>query len=444
MKILRRVKVWFTSPVRVGDSRFNAIFVGLALGLGVGGMVLALVYWDWLQVGVDNPESNSATLRNVGLLIGGVVALVLALWRGIVAGHQADAAQRQAKVAQGQIELGQQGFLNERYQKGAEMLGDSVLSVRLGGIYALQRLAEEYPEQYYLQIMDLLCAFVRHPTEDKVMEKGQKDRRTKLREDVQTIMEIVRKRGEHLIALEKENDFRLNFQDADLMYVNIWSTDLSRANFQGANLAMARLIEVNLSGARLSGVNLSRSRLTRANLSHTEIHLANMFNAILIDADLTGARFDRANLTAAQLDGAKISEAHLVGTYLTNASLKRSDLSETFMRDVKLVNADLSDAILKNTYIAGVEFYDTHECADTDECGITHECFNYDMWNDTGRCYDENQCHSAHREIGNKKPARGLTQKQLDEAEVDPRDTPPRLDGFVMDAETGEPLVWRG
>ena len=39
-------------------------------------------------------------------------------------------------------------------------------------------------------------------------------------------------------------------------------------------------------------------------------------------------------------------------------------------------------------------------------------------------------------------PATGLTQAQLDTACANPK-TPPMLEG-LMDAETGEPLVWRG
>ena len=35
----------------------------------------------------------------------------------------------------------------ERYERGAEMLGSRVLSVRLGGIYALEHLAAEHPQQ---------------------------------------------------------------------------------------------------------------------------------------------------------------------------------------------------------------------------------------------------------------------------------------------------------
>ena len=43
---------------------------------------------------------------------------------------------------------------------------------------------------------------------------------------------------------------------------------------------------------------------------------------------------------------------------------------------------------------------------------------------------------------GRQNPAKGLTQAQLDEARSDP-DNPPDLEG-VLDAETGEQLVWQG
>ena len=94
-------------------------------------------------------ESGSTTVRNLGLLIAGLIALPLAIWRSWVAQRQADTAQH--------------NLLNERYRQGAEMLDSEILSVRLGGIYALQRLAADNPKHYHIQIMQLLCAFVRHP-----------------------------------------------------------------------------------------------------------------------------------------------------------------------------------------------------------------------------------------------------------------------------------------
>ena len=114
---------------------------------------LSIVCWDWLK-------SNADTIRVIALMVGGAIAVILTLWRSMIAERQADTTQRQSETAQ-------LGLLNERYQKGAEMLGSEVLPVRLGGIYALRGLAEEYPHEYHLQIMHLLCAFVRNPTKDE-------------------------------------------------------------------------------------------------------------------------------------------------------------------------------------------------------------------------------------------------------------------------------------
>ena len=116
---------------------------------------MSWIYWGELHYKED---SLSTTIRNVALVIGGVIAMLLAVWRSKVAERQASATQRQAETAD-------RGLLNDRYQKSAEMLGSSILSVRLGGIYALQGLAEQHPEQYHISIMQQLCSFVRHPTE---------------------------------------------------------------------------------------------------------------------------------------------------------------------------------------------------------------------------------------------------------------------------------------
>ena len=110
--------------------------------------VISIMYWDWLSI----RESNGSTIRNVVLAAAAGIALPLAVWRSIVAARQAETAQR--------------GLLNERYQKGAEMLDSAVLSVRLGGIYALAGLAEDHPNQYHVPIFQLFCAFVRRPPEE--------------------------------------------------------------------------------------------------------------------------------------------------------------------------------------------------------------------------------------------------------------------------------------
>ena len=146
-----------------------AHLLGLTLGVSVAGLGAGVVVTAVDPGWVSGGESGSTTIRNLSIVLAGLVALPLAVWRGVVANRQARAAREQAAAAQRQAETSQEDLRNKRYQDSAGMLGSETLAVRLAGIYALQRLAEEHPEQYHIEIMKLLCAFVRHPAEDEVL-----------------------------------------------------------------------------------------------------------------------------------------------------------------------------------------------------------------------------------------------------------------------------------
>ncbi|MYC07809.1 MAG: pentapeptide repeat-containing protein [Chloroflexi bacterium] len=227
-------------------------------------VILVVTLWDWLV----KDESGSATIRNIGLVIAGSVAIPLAIWRAVAADKQASSAQHQAAIAQ-------QGLLNERYQKAAEMLGHDNLSVRLGGVYALQALIQEHPEQYYVSCMHLLCAFVRNPPADQqlpVLSDRELTRHvggSRLRGDVQAVMDLMRLRDDRLVALEREKGFEVNFQGADLRGSNLRSVNFTRVDFRGADLSGANARGSNRSHVGLSGARLYKTILARANLSDT-------------------------------------------------------------------------------------------------------------------------------------------------------------------------------
>ena len=224
-------------------------------------ILLLVVYWKWFVTVTPCRESGSTTIRNLGLVAGGLFALWFAYRRSVVADRQARSSQDQAKAALHQAETSQRGLLNERYQKGAEMIGSEILAVRLGGIYALQRLAADELEQYHVQIMLVLSAFVRNPTQDQeanatppasVLGLSIKD--YGLREDVQAALTVICRRSAAAIELEKAN-YRLVLTLADL----------TGAVFSGANLTGAHLTLTNLSGAFLSRAKgLTQAQLDEA------------------------------------------------------------------------------------------------------------------------------------------------------------------------------------
>lgn len=57
-------------------------------------------------------------------------------------------------------QLNRQGQITDRFTNAIEQLGSKELAVRLGGIYALERIARDSPD-YRSQIMEVLTAYVR-------------------------------------------------------------------------------------------------------------------------------------------------------------------------------------------------------------------------------------------------------------------------------------------
>ena len=348
-------------------------------------IVFLIVFWEWLSGG----ESGSTTIRNIALVAAGLIALPLAIWRGLVANRQANTAQ--------------QGLLNERYQRGAEMLGSEVLAVRLGGIYALQRLAEEWPDQYHIQIMSLFCAFVCPPT-------------LGIRQDVEAVIQMIGSRAKSLITLERTADFRLDMRDAHLPKAQFLNADLSNAMFHNSNLSGANFANTDLTDSSLSCSNLSQAEFHDVNFTRARLWSANLSGANLQDADLSRRNLHNVNLSGADLRRANLSEAIFQDAKASNTLLEGANLSRA-----SFLGADLSGARLMMAIMSGASFLD----ADLTSANIAKANLS-----------------GAEFSVGSQQTAKGLTQAQLDDAWADP-DNPPELTG-VLDAGSGEPLVWRG
>ncbi len=297
-------------------------------------VAVAVLAWDpWLREGASETESNGDTARTVGLLLGGVVALVFGVWRALVAERQVESAQKQVEVVQRQAETAQKGLLNDRYQRAAEMLGQGVLAVRLGGIYALRRLAEEHPEEYYNQCMELLCAFARNPTKDEEIRVSVYEewgiQASLVREDVQAAVSAIGLRDPDLIERVPSEGFKI-----DLRGVNLVGSDLRAHNLDGADLTNANLTGANLEdalirNAKLVNAELTSAELNRATLSGSKCTWANFSGAKAQVARFGGACLEGAVWTGGHLEDALLHDAKLIGADMRWAHLDRTDLSRT-------------------------------------------------------------------------------------------------------------------
>ena len=272
--------------------------VGLSMGLLAAGIWLSIKYWHNLS---SNDESISATMRNIAVVLGGIVAFVLSIWRSSIADRQANSAGRQSAIAQRRLG-------DERYQKGSEMLGSDVLSVRLGGIYALDRLAKEHPAEYHVLIIQQFCAFVRNPpgkpSEEELERELKKPIPPTIREDIQEVMTRIGRRSEDGIEEEKRSEgFALDFRGADLRGL--------------------RLLDGNFRGANLSDAYLMRVYFSRVDLRGSEFRHAHLFMAYLLLCDLTDVDFSWADLSGSNLFTSVLNNARLTRTEISTG-LERS------------------------------------------------------------------------------------------------------------------------
>lgn len=124
-----------------------------------------VVLWWAATAGLNGPELVSARLDalKVGLSVavgsGGVVALYLS-WRRQHS-TEADLDNRERALAHQEHDAAERR-LTELYLKAVEQLGSPQAAVRHGGLYALERVAQDNPRQRQT-VVNVICAYLRNP-----------------------------------------------------------------------------------------------------------------------------------------------------------------------------------------------------------------------------------------------------------------------------------------
>jgi uncharacterized protein YjbI with pentapeptide repeats len=247
---------------------------------------------------------------------------------GMIAGLAGLAALGSLVLTSRTYRLTQQGQLSDRYTKAIAQLGDDKLDVRLGGIYALERIAVD-SKRDHPTVVEVLSAFVRERSAP-IQRVRPVNRRT-------AHPPIFRKQ----VKLGTEIQAALTVLGRLPRRAGVSRGDLRQANLTGASLHRANLTEAELGRTYLTKVNLFEANLTEANLGR-----ADLTNAILAKANLIEAWFKEADLTGANLGGADLTGANLTEADLTGADLYRADLTGADLYQADLTGADLSKANL--------------------------------------------------------------------------------------------------
>jgi hypothetical protein len=253
----------------------------IALGVGVVIVLLvAVIYWLPPRLTRTNVRLKPAARLKAESDVRGTLVQVLA---GIF-------------VAAGLVftartyELNRQGHITERFTNAIDQLGSESLEVRLGGIYALGRIARNSREDH-LPIIEILSAFLREqskttlvtpitPTDDHPAIVGPK-----LRADLQAAITVIGRRNRR----NEPNEYEVWLREVDLR----------KADLRELHLEHAELIDAHLEGAWLHEAHLEHATLIRAHLDGALCIGTRFDEALLAEATLTDASLSGADLTEA-------------------------------------------------------------------------------------------------------------------------------------------------
>ena len=347
-------------------------FVPLSLGVGILlALALALALWifpQWQVKGVRRLDAKerfdrvNEARKTLAQILGGTVLLAgfFLTWQN--------------------FNLAREGQITDRFTKAIEQLGaldakgNNKLEVRLGGIYALERIAND-SERDHWPIMEVLCTYVRVNApikRENPPSKGQKPKKpTQANQastatphpdaDIQAILTVLGRRNR---KYERENqvlDLRDTiFAGADLIRANLGNAELGGTDFRGAFLTGADFRGAFLTGADLSRAYLRGADLTGADLSGANLRLADVSGAhldaaALRGADLSGAVLVLTLLVGADLSGADLSNANLGYAKLSGALLSKANLRQAFLSGANFDSADLSGADLSGADLSGAD-----------------------------------------------------------------------------------------
>ncbi len=216
-------------------------------GLALFAVVVALLFFflNW-YVGSTEPSEKKDLVLTLAQILAGTALLsgLYFTWRT--------------------LQVNREGQITERFTRAIDQLGSEKLEIRLGGIYALERIDKESPERaYHGTVMEVLTAYVRvnsRPTSVSLLGGHA---------DILAILDVLERREEERVP--EAHHVRINLSGANLQSAGLHDANLQRAILYGADLQGAFLSRANLQGAALAGANLQGAKLVGADLSEADL-----------------------------------------------------------------------------------------------------------------------------------------------------------------------------
>jgi hypothetical protein len=274
--------------------------------------LLAVSLVIWRRSRGPEPAGASQTWHGWSTVVSSIATAVTVIV-AVIALVADNAAKRDDR------QLTQQGQLTDRFSTAIDQMGHSGtgnLTVRLGGIFALERIMKESPPDQPA-IVTTLLAFVRDnvplskcddktPPQDRVGDHPTVD--------VQAALTVVGNRNMD----NDQGQVRLDLRNSCLL-----GAELQRLHYEGVDLTQSDLTCANLSGVHLSTARLANVFMGQANLRDADLTRTVLEHTLMNDAPMQGATLDGAAFT---------NGTDLTGAIVTTEQLAKANVASDTIR----------------------------------------------------------------------------------------------------------------
>ncbi|GID93612.1 hypothetical protein Adi01nite_30240 [Amorphoplanes digitatis] len=319
------------------------------------------------------PERTRADRWQRWTNIGGLISVLLV---GIGLYITGSFNREQAEATRRQLEIAVQGQQAERFVKAIDQLGQEgkdKISIRLGGIYALERLMRESSE-YRPTVIEVLSSFIRqHSPRSAVAASGTPASPT----DIRAAFTVLGRRPDPFAGQDTfvdVGDARLGLGGMRIRDARFSNIDLRGSNLSGARFDNVVFLESNFAGADLRKADIGNicafvaSDFRKADLRGAVFSSANLgddYETPDLEYDETstlfrhvssvGSNFDGASMSGSRFRVSKLTKSRFVGADLRKADLSLAELNDANLEKADLRGADLRGADLSRANLHGAD-----------------------------------------------------------------------------------------
>ena len=280
-------------------------------------------------------NAENEARKTFAQIIGGV---------GLVAGLYLTSLQVRdtQRAAADNAALTRDGQITDRYIKAVQQLGSTdpqSTSVRIGAIFALERIARESKTDYW-PIMELLSAYVRNRSGPPLTAE-ERQRLTGLKETMPFVGKAELAEATMPKTGRSYEVVRDNFMDNTPW---AWPNEPAPEDVQAAMTVLGR-----------RRLDYEDSAWHRLNLRFANLRGLDLRSAHLEGADLEGANLEATDLAGACLCGVHLRNTLMNETVLENADLRRADLTGAILLNNRTHGADIREAIVEGILAPGHE-----------------------------------------------------------------------------------------